>query len=127
MYQSPQFGRIFRDYPTIEPNIHPTLTLCSLEFLLQSSDSGGGRDGVQRHINDRRHTPKGSSLGAGIETLPFSPARLVQMDVSINQPRQENVGRIVGIGRPHGELRCGNHGVENRSDLAGTSRQHDGG
>lgn len=122
-----EFRCISGDNTTIKPHIHPTLALRRLDLLLKGSNSGGGRDGVQRHINDGRDASKGSRLSAGIEALPFSAARLIQMDMSINQAGEQNVGGIVGIGRPHGELSRWDDRVEYSGDLAGATRDDYGG
>lgn len=122
-----EFGGISGNNTAIKPHIHPTLTLCRLDLLLKGSDSGGGRDGVQRHVKDGSDASKGGRLGAGIEALPFSAARFIKMDMSIDQAGEQNVWRIVGIGRPHGELSRWDDRVEHGGDLAGATRDDYGG
>jgi hypothetical protein len=114
------FG-IAGDNTTIEANIHPTFTLSSLNLLLQTVHSSGGWDSIERHINHSSDTAKGSSLGAGVEALPFGTARLVQVNMSIDQTGQQHMRRVVGIGSISGELRSRDHGIENGGDLAGCS------
>lgn len=83
--KSLELARIAGDDTAIETDINPALALGSLDLLLQAVHGGGGRDGIERHINDSSHTAKGSGLGACVEALPFRAARLVQVNVRINQ------------------------------------------
>lgn len=85
-HKGEQFMGIPWNYPTIEPNINPTLSLCSLDLLLQPRDCCSRRNGIQWHINDRGHSARSSSPCASIEALPFSSARFVQMYVCVDQP-----------------------------------------
>lgn len=122
-----EFGGIPGDNTTIKPHIHPTLALRRLDLFLKGSNGGGGRDGIQRHINDGSDASKGGRLSAGIEAFPFSAAGFIQMDMSIDQAGEQNVGRIVGIGRPHGEFSRWDDRVEYGGDLAGATRDNYGG
>lgn len=92
-----ELGGISRDDTPIEADIDPAFTLGSLDLLLEASDGGSGRDGIQGHIHDGGDTTKGRSLGSSIETLPFCPARLIEMDMGIDQTREENMRGIVGV------------------------------
>ena len=122
-----EFRCISGDNTTIKPHIHPTLALRRLDLLFKGSDSGGGRDVFQRHVKDGSDASKGGRLSASIEALPFSAAGFIQMDMSINQAGEQNVGGIVGIGRPHGELSRWDDRVEHGGDLAGATRDDYGG
>lgn len=141
--QTLEIGIISGNDTAIEANIHPALTRGSLDLLVQVGHSGSGRDGIQRHVNHGGDTTKGSSLGAGVEALPLGTARLVQVNVSIDQTGQQYIGRVVGVRCTRGEFRGRNHGIEDGIDLAssvgddngsrgqtardhGTRRRHDG-
>lgn len=120
-----QFASVAGDDAAIEADIDPTLALGSIQLLPETCHGGGGRDSVQRHVNDGGDTTKGSSLGACIEALPFGAAGLVQVNMGINQAGKQDIRRIVGIGSPFREVRGRNDGVKDRSDLSRGARDND--
>lgn len=86
------------NYTTIEADIDPALSPASLELLLETMESGGGRNGVERHVNNRCYTSTGSCASASPETLPLSSTGFVEMDMSIHQSWEEELGAVVDIG-----------------------------
>jgi len=56
---------------------------------LQTSNIGGGRDAVERHIEQRGHTAGRRCAGGGLESLPLGAPGLVHMDVGIHQSRED--------------------------------------
>jgi hypothetical protein len=88
---------IARDDTTVETDINPTLALTRSKLLLEAVKGSGGRNGVQRHVNHSGDTTTGSSTGTSPEALPLSSTRLVQVNVSIDQTRNEKLGAVVDI------------------------------
>jgi hypothetical protein len=88
---------IARDDTTVETNINPALALACPKLLFKAVKGGGGRNGVERHVNHSRYTTAGSSTGTSPEALPLSSTRLVQVDMSIDQTRNEKLGTVVDI------------------------------
>lgn len=80
------------DDAAVEADINPALVLGSLDFFFQRSHRGGGWDGIEGHVNHSSDAAKGSGLGAGVETLPFRAARLIQVDMGVHQTRQQDMG-----------------------------------
>ena len=92
---------------TVEPNINPALSLGSVHLDVEVFHSSGRRDSVKRHVDHCSDTTKRSGTGAGPEALPFCSPRLVEVDVSVNQARKQNVGRVVGVWRAFGKVCLG--------------------
>jgi hypothetical protein len=88
---------IARDDTTVETDINPTLALTRSKLLLEAVEGSGRRNGVQRHVNHSGDTTTGSSTGTSPEALPLSSTRLVQVNVSIDQTRNEKLGAVVDI------------------------------
>lgn len=122
-----ELGSIPRDNAAIEANINPALALSGLELLLEGGNSCCRRDGVQRHVDDGGDASEGRSLGTSIESLPFSTAGFVEVDMGIDQAGKQNMGRIVGIRCSLGEFVGGNDRVKDSSDLASATRDDNGG
>lgn len=118
---------IARDDTAIEADINPALALSGSEFLMEIRNSGGRWDGIQWHVHDGGDTAKGSGLSAGIETFPFGTTWLVEVDMSVNQTRKKNMGRIVSVWSPGGKVGGRDNGVENGGDLASRTGDHDSG
>jgi hypothetical protein len=95
------------NYATIEPNINPALAPGSFHLDVEVLHGGGRRNSVKRHVDHCSDTTKRSGTGASPEALPFCSPRLVEVDVSVNQTRKENVGRVIGIWRAFGKIGLG--------------------
>ena len=77
---------------TIETDIDPALALRGGHLDVEVLNSSRWWNGVQRHIDDRSNTTKGSSPGASPEALPFCPPGLVEMYMCVDKTRKEDVG-----------------------------------
>jgi hypothetical protein len=64
-----------------EPNIDPALPLRRLPFSGEIRYGSGGRDRVERHVDERGDPARGGGAGAGPEPLPFGASGLVEVDV----------------------------------------------
>jgi hypothetical protein len=95
--QGHQLISVTRDYTAVEANIDPALSLTGPKLLLEAMKSRGRRDGIQRHIHHSGHTTTRGSAGTSPEALPLSTARLVQVNMSINEARKEKLGGMVDI------------------------------
>jgi hypothetical protein len=94
-HQRQQLIGIPRHDATVKANVDPALPLASSQLLLEAHESGGGRDGVQGHIDDGGNTAGSRGLRSRVETFPFCAARLVKMDVGVDQAREQEFGAIV--------------------------------
>src|SRR5271156_5114863 len=86
-HQSLELPCIAWNYASVKADVNPTLALCSVDLLLESGYSSRGRNGIQWHVHHRRHSTKSRSLCASIEALPFCSSWLIEVDVSIDEPR----------------------------------------
>ena len=77
-----------------ESHVHPALPASRFDFRAQPFYRRRGRNGIERHIDERGHaTGRGSASGCS-KSFPLRAAWLVDMDVRIHQPRE------------HGHLAC---------------------
>lgn len=88
---------VARDDTAVETNIDPALALARSKLLLEAVKGSSGRNGVERHVNHGGDTTAGSSTGTSPESLPLSSTRLVQVNMSIDQTRNEKLGTVVNI------------------------------
>ena len=100
--QRAQVGLVARDGAAPEPDIDERLVLGHLALELEVLHRGGGRDGVQRHVDDGGHAAGRGGPGGGGEAFPFGAARLVDVDVGVHQARDEDlvVGELDQLRRP---------------------------
>lgn len=95
--------RIAGDNTTKKANIHPAFALGCRDLFLQVRNRRGGWNGIQGHIHNSGDAPKSSSLGACVEALPFCTAGFIEVNMGIDQPREEDIrGRSV-YGVPSGK------------------------
>ena len=97
MDKSFKFMRITGDHTTKKADVHPAFTLGCCNFFFQIRNCRGRWDCIQGHIHNSSDTTKSGGLGTGIKALPFRTARLIKVDMSINQPREEDIRGMVGI------------------------------
>jgi hypothetical protein len=86
--QGQQVIGVARDRPAPEGDVDTELPLGALALELQRGDVDRRRDGVQRHVRERRDAAGGRGEGGGGEPLPLGAARLVHVDVAVHQARQ---------------------------------------
>ena len=118
---------ISRDNASIETNINPTLPFCGSDLVFQTIDGCCWRYSIQRHINDRGHASKCSGLCASIEALPFRPSGFVEMYMGINKSRENDMWRVIDIGRTRIEIRARQYGMKDRRNLSGSKGYYDSG
>ncbi len=74
--------------PTL-PN-RPGFTLGRGALGLERIYVGGFRNAVERHIDKRGYAACCRGLGRGLKAFPFRSARLVDVDMRVHEPRQQN-------------------------------------
>ena len=87
--QGPKLGSIARNRPSPEPDVDECLAVGHRPFQLQSVNSYGGRDAVERHVDDGRDAASGSSAGGGREAFPLGAAGFVHVHVSVDKAGQQ--------------------------------------
>lgn len=98
---------VSRNDATVEPNINPALAPGSFHLDVEVFHSGSRRDSVKRHVDHCSDTTKSSRTGTSPESLPFCSPRLVEVNVSVDQTRKEDVGRVIGVWRAFGKVCLG--------------------
>jgi hypothetical protein len=109
---------VARNDTTVKTNINPALALACSKFLLEAMKGSGGRNGIERHVNDSGDTAAGSSTGTSPKTLPLCSTRLVQVNMSVDQTRNEKLGTVVDIVCAGWETRRGKDFGDDCHDLA---------
>ena len=114
------------DHAAVEANIDPALVLGSSEFYLEAVKGGGGRDGVQGHVDDGGDTARGCRPRAGRETFPFCAAGLVEVNVGVDKAGdKKHLAVVLVLGRG-GETCLGEDLGRYENDLAGDCGDDDG-
>lgn len=119
-----KFMSIAGDDTTEKADVHPAFALGCCDFFFEVCNRRGGWDGIQGHIHDGGDPPKSSGLGAGVKALPFSATRLIEVNVSIDQPREEDIRGMVGIWGPLREVGSRENGIKDGSDPSSRTRNH---
>ncbi len=79
---------------TPEADVDEALPLGDLTLQPQGRHVDGGRDRVQRHVDERGDAAGGGGAGGRGEPLPLGAAGLVDVHVGVDEPRQQHlVGR----------------------------------
>ena len=89
--QAAEVGLVARDGAAPEADVHKRLVLGHLALELEAFHGGGGRDGVQRHVDDGGDAAGGGCPGGGGEALPLGAAGLVDVDVGVHQAGEEGL------------------------------------
>lgn len=84
-HQRKQLVSIPRNNTAVEANINPALALAGGELLVEAMKCRGGRDGVQGHVNNGRHSTRGGSPRAGVEAFPFCAAWLIEVNMCVDE------------------------------------------
>ena len=122
-----QLVSVAGDDAAIEANIDPALVLSSSKFYPEAFKCGGGRYGVQWHVDDGGDTARSSRPRASRKAFPFCTAGLVEVDMGVDQARDYEFVAVVHI---CGRFGKGFLGVDSRGyedDLAGGGGDGDGG
>ncbi len=77
-----------------ESDVHERLVFGHFALELEAFHRGGGRDGVQRHVDDGGDAAGGGGARGGGEALPLGAAGLVDVDVRVHKAGDE--GFVVG-------------------------------
>jgi hypothetical protein len=112
--QLPQRPQVLRHGTAPEADVHQRLGRRHLALGGESVDGGGGRDAVQRHVDDGRHAPGGGRAGGAGEALPLGASRFVHVHVRVDDSGDQHL--VVGEHHDRGALqRCradgGDHAV----------------
>ncbi|MNI69545.1 hypothetical protein D3C73_1253000 [compost metagenome] len=87
--QRAEVALVARDGTAPESDVNERLVLGDHALLLQAVHGGGGRDGVQRHIDDGGHATGSCGTRGGGEAFPLGAAGLVDVDVGVHQAGDE--------------------------------------
>src|SRR6185295_14841704 len=74
--------------PEADIDVHPFAR--RLDLGAQGLARGRGRNAVERHVHERRHASSGRGPRGGRESFPLGPARLVDVNVRIHDPRHDD-------------------------------------
>ena len=81
-----------------EGDVGPALSPRGSALLLEVRDGGGGRDGVQGHVDDGGDPAGCGGAGAGPEALPVGAAGLVEVDMGTARAVVSDVSDDARIG-----------------------------
>src|SRR2546426_2889794 len=72
--------------------------------------------GIERHLEHGRNAPGGRTARSGRPTFPIGTARLIEMDVGVDDTRKNHqISRVDGLVTiPHFTPDCGDGAVDNR-------------
>ena len=113
-----QLVLIAGDDAAVEADVDPTLALSCGDFLFQAGQSGCWRNGIERHVDNGRHSTKSGGSGSGPEAFPFGSAGFVQVYMSVDEAGKKDLWRMVYIGCPRRKVFSWQYGMEYRSDFA---------
>ena len=84
--------------------IYVALAFRCVSFCFEGSDSGRGRQAIQRHVHKQRIAACGSGAGRRTESLPLRATRLVDVNMGVHQARQNGGVTKVLNGNLRGQL-----------------------
>jgi hypothetical protein len=98
--QRPQVGEVAGHGAAPEAHVHARLLGRHLLLEAEVVDGGGGRDGVQRHVDDRGDAAAGGGRRRRREPLPLGAAGLVDVHVGVDDAGQQpgGVGQVHRVG-----------------------------
>lgn len=103
--------------PAPEPDVDEGGTGRGVALDLQGIGGGGGRDGVERHIDDGRHATGRRRESGRMEPFPLGATRFVDVHVGVHESGQQNgvIGEpddVAGefVGGTAGVMRAGKNG-----------------
>ena len=74
-----------------EPDVDMRLGLCGLALHLERGDVDGGRNAVERHVDQRRDSPCGSGPRRAGEPLPLGAAGIVDVHMRIDDAGKQRL------------------------------------
>ncbi|KAJ6441077.1 LOW QUALITY PROTEIN: hypothetical protein O9K51_06871 [Purpureocillium lavendulum] len=115
------------DDAAVEADVDPALAPAGAQLLVEVGDGGGGGDGVEGHVDDGGDAAAGRGARARPEALPLGAAGLVEVDVGVDEARQQQPRRVVDVGGARWEAARRQHLGVDGDDLARSGRDGDGG
>jgi hypothetical protein len=94
LVQAPQVADVAGHRAAPEAHVDVALAVRRRALDLQGGDVDGRRQAVERHVDDRRDAPGRGGTGRRGEALPLGAARLVDVDVGVDEPGQQDL--VVG-------------------------------
>jgi hypothetical protein len=99
--QRSELGGVAGDQPAKEAGIDRAPAKGRGALDLEGRHVGGGRDAVERHVEQRGDAAGSCRTGSGRESLPLRPAGLVHVDVRVHQSGEdERVSRVHQVDAP---------------------------
>jgi hypothetical protein len=89
--QRAQLWHVAGNRATPEPDIDEGLLGRGLAFDFESVGVDGGRDAVERHVDDRGNPSGGGGPGRAGEPFPLGAAGFVDVDVGVDEPRDQHL------------------------------------
>jgi hypothetical protein len=121
LVQRAQLALVARDRAAPEGDVDRALPVRGLPLDLECGHVDGGRQRVQRHVDDRRDGAGRGGAGGGGEALPLGATGLVDVHVGVDQAGDQHlVGGRPDLGRVH-------RGVEGQHRLDPAVLDEDGG
>ena len=93
--QRRQVGQVLGHHPTVKADVDPQAALGRGLLGLQRRHRGGGRDRVERHVDDGGDAAGRRRPGRAGEALPLGAPRLVDVHVAVDQPRHHH--QVIGV------------------------------
>ena len=100
------------DDAAVEADVYPALILCCINLFFEAVKSSCGRDGIEGHVDHRCDASRCGSLCAGVEAFPFCATWLIEVDMSVNESGEQDVGTVILI-------RCASWKVRRWEDSGG--------
>src|SRR5580704_11898497 len=88
--QRTKFARVSAHHPAPVPRVDPEFSRRGSELFAICSSRRRRGNTIQWHFNQRRNSASRRSASRRRKTLPFGAARLVDMYVSVDQPRHHD-------------------------------------
>ena len=120
LVQRRQVGEVVGHGTAPEAHVDERLPFGHRPLEVQGGQGRRRRHRVERHVQDRGHATSRGRPGRGREALPLGPARLVDVHVGVDQPRQQY---LVVAERHHGRDR--RHAVVRRHRGDQSARHRD--
>lgn len=87
--------RVVRHESAPERDVDVELVRAGFQFQVEGLRVHDGGVGVERHVHERGHAPRGGGLGARLETLPVHSPGLVEVDVNVHEAGEDDEIAVV--------------------------------
>ncbi|GAA3039020.1 hypothetical protein GCM10020000_16630 [Streptomyces olivoverticillatus] len=105
LVQGPKVRPVGGQRAAPKADVHMGLGACHGLFDVQVRHGRGGRQAVERHVDERGDASGGRGAGGGVEALPLGAAGVVHMDVRVDEAGEQRVIPEVRHGRSGRRLR----------------------